>query len=270
MRRLLIRPGAIGDCILALPALEYLKAGYTEVWISSPMVPLIHFADTVRPISSTDLDLIGVGELEIPTDLIERLASFDSIVSWYGTTRPEFRDAIARFQSSCVFYAALPSPDYNAHATDFFAEQVGAPRGLIPKIPVRKSATRETIVIHPFSGSARKNWPLQRYRELAARLPYAVEWIAGPEQELTGTVRFESLASLAEWICSARLYIGNDSGITHLAAAVGVRTLALFGSTAPQVWAPRGENVTVLYSNPLDNLQLESVLIAVNRLLDSP
>ena len=61
MRRLLIRPGAIGDVIVSLPALEFLKAEYTEVWVPSPLVPLIQFADKVvsiaasRPISSQRL-----------------------------------------------------------------------------------------------------------------------------------------------------------------------------------------------------------------------
>jgi heptosyltransferase III len=268
MRRLLIRPGAIGDCILCLPALEYLAAGYTEVWISSPLVPLIQFADTVRALSSTGLDLVGVGDLQTPAALIEKLQTFDSVVSWSGTNRPEFREALRRTGTPCVFYPALPPPGYNAHATDFFAEQVGAPRGLIPKIQIKPSAVRGSVVIHPFSGSPRKNWPLERYRELAARLRHTVEWIAGPEEELPGAVRYEDLGSLAEWICGGRLYIGNDSGITHLAAAVGVPTLALFGPTSPEVWAPRGETVTVLHSNPVENLQLESVLDAANRLLD--
>src|SRR5690348_2342755 len=85
MRRLLIRPGAIGDCILSLPALEYLTADYTEVWISSPLVPLIQFADAVRPLSSTGLDLLGVGDLPMAAGLMEKLRTFDSVVSWYGT-----------------------------------------------------------------------------------------------------------------------------------------------------------------------------------------
>ena len=95
MRRLLVRPGAIGDCILSLPALEYLAADYTELWISSPVVPLIHFADAVRALSSTGLDLVGVGDLEMPAPLMEKLQSFDSVVSWYGTNRPEFHEALA-------------------------------------------------------------------------------------------------------------------------------------------------------------------------------
>jgi ADP-heptose:LPS heptosyltransferase len=58
-------------------------------------------------------------------------------------------------------------------------------------------------------------------------------------------VRIENLYELACWLASARLYIGNDSGITHLAAAVGTPVLALFGPTDPDVWAPRGANVRV-------------------------
>ena len=125
------------------------------------------------------------------------------------------------------------------------------------------------IVIHPFSGSARKNWPLSSYEELARYLRYPVEWTAGPEEALAGAMRFANLADLAMWLRGARLYIGNDSGITHLAAALGVRTLALFGPSSPETWAPRGENVMVLNANPIDSLDGETVLKTANRLLGS-
>jgi len=270
VRRLLIRPGAIGDCILSIPALQYLKADYTEVWISSSVVPLIQFADKVRSISSTGLNLAGVGDLGVPTDLKHQLQSFDSIVSWYGANRSEFRDAMLAAGISCEFYAALPPADYNGHAVDFFARQVGAPAGLVPRIAVQSGFPRATIAIQPFSGSPRKNWPLSSFLELAAQLPLAAEWTAGPEEELPvplAPVRFTNLLDLAKWLQGARLYIGNDSGITHLAAAVGVKTLALFGETRPETWAPRGSNVTVVHSTPLAALSVESVREAANRLL---
>ncbi|MBV9406113.1 MAG: hypothetical protein JO211_12280, partial [Acidobacteriaceae bacterium] len=184
MRRLLIRPGAIGDCILSLPALEHLKADYTEVWIPSPVVPLITFADTVRPLASTGIDLAGVGDLGIPAQLKATLKSFDSIVSWYGAKRSEFRETILGLGVPCDFHSALPPEGYGGHATDFFAQQVGAPGGLIPRIDIRASSPRDAIVIHPFSGGRKKNWPLGLYRELASRLQSEVEWIAGPEEEL--------------------------------------------------------------------------------------
>ena len=73
-----------------------------------------------------------------------------------------------------------------------------------------------------------------------------VKWCAGEEDPpLPGAVRIDDLYELACWLAKARLYIGNDSGITHLAAAVGTPVLALFGPTDPEVWAPRGQNVRV-------------------------
>ena len=58
--------------------------------------------------------------------------------------------------------------------------------------------------------------------------------------------RFDNLYGLACWLRSARLYIGNDSGITHLSAAVGTPVIALFAPTDPAIWAPRGEHVSVV------------------------
>lgn len=244
-RRLIIRPGAIGDCILCLPAMEYLAdADYTEIWVPSPVVPLIQFGQKVRTISSTGLDMLGVGDLPLDPMLMSYLDSFDHIVSWYGANRPEFR-AVVRAE----FHTALPPPDYRGHVADFFAGQVGAPLGGQPRIRVQASEQRESIVVHPFSGSRRKNWPLESFRKLAARFRLAVEWCAGPEEALADAHRFEDLAELASWLSGARLYLGNDSGITHLAAATGMPVVAIFVATDPHVWAPRGPNVTVIRVN---------------------
>jgi heptosyltransferase III len=269
VRRLLIRPGAIGDCILAFPALEHLIAEFTEVWISSPLVPIVRFADRVRTLASTGIDLVGIGDLTIPEGLKSTLRSFDSIVSWYGANRPEFRDALMSLGVACHFHPALPDKNSCEHVTDFFSRQVGASQGLLPRIKVEPCAPRDAIVIHPFSGSPRKNWPLHLYRELATRLPFRTDWTAGPEEELSEAVRFARLAELGSWIQGARLYIGNDSGITHLAAAVGVPTLALIGCSSPRNWAPRGNNVTVLETPSLEMLDVETVIEGANRLLDS-
>jgi ADP-heptose:LPS heptosyltransferase len=98
-------------------------------------------------------------------------------------------------------------------------------------------------------------------------LPLQTEWTCGPEEQLPDAMHFSSLAHFADWVAGARLYIGNDSGVTHLAAALGVPTIAIFGATSPGTWAPRGENVTVLYANPLEALHVDDVLGAANRLL---
>ena len=96
-----------------------------------------------------------------------------------------------------------------------------------------------------------------------------MEWTAGPEEHLAEAVRFDNLLELARWIGSAQLYIGNDSGITHLSAAVGVPTLALFGNSNPSLWAPRGKNVAVLAQTTIASLTVDQVLEAALQMLPS-
>ena len=249
MRRLIIRPGGIGDFIVSLPALECLKASYLELWTASATAPLVRFADGALSIPSTGLDLLGVAEP--PPTLLDKLRSFDSIVSWYGANRPDFRQLVQSMGLPFTFFRALPPEGAGMHATDYYLEQV---RSLgecesdgIPRIAC--DVEREHFaVIHPFSGSPRKNWPLQNFRTMARELEgtMPVRWCRGREDPpLPGAVRIDDLNELACWLARAELYIGNDSGITHLAAAVGTPVLALFGPTDPAVWAPRGPNVRV-------------------------
>ena len=237
MKRLLIRPGAIGDVIVSLPAMEYLKAEYTEVWVPSAVVPLIQFADKVTSIANSRIDMLTAG-------FVERFQQFDDVVSWYGSNQEKLREINPKSR----FFKALPDDSLNA--SDYYLQQVGAPLGARPKIQV-KSVARETIVIHPFSGSDRKNWAYANFSELANKLPLPVEWAQD---------RFDDLLELAEWMSGARLYIGNDSGITHLARAVGTPTLAIFRDTNPVVWGNEREKL-------LRNPSVEQVLNAANERL---
>ena len=256
MRRLLIRPGAIGDCILSLPALQSLSEDYTEIWVPRPIVPLIRFADRVRAIADTGIDWIGVREA--PEPLMRELRSFDEIVSWYGSNREEFREAVRMENLPFRFLRALPPGNSREHAADFFLREAGGCGMAIPRIDCPRGP-RDFAVMHPFSGTARKNWPLERFREVAGRLGMPVQWCAGPDEELEGAVRFDDLHGLACWLARARLYIGNDSGITHLAAAVGTPVIAIFGPTDPAVWGPRGDSVQIV-SGRLDAITVEDVL----------
>ena len=247
----MIRPGAIGDFVVSLPAMECLTTtGYCEVWAPARAVPLVRFAARVRAISATGLDLLGV--TEPPARLIDELRSFDSIVSWYGANRPDFCELLAGINPNCRFFRALPPEGTTVHATDYYLKQV---RSLapctsdgIPRISC-ETAREDFAVIHPFSGSPRKNWPLEEFRRMAHELERSmpVRWCAGPEDPpVENAVRIDDLYELARFLSRARLYIGNDSGVTHLAAAVGTPVVALFGPTDPRVWAPRGPQVRVV------------------------
>ena len=127
VRRLIIRPGGIGDCILSLPAIEHLRAESTEVWVPSAIVPLIRGA-AARAIASTGIDLLGLPGVEPPAGLIAKLRSFDSIVSWYGANRVEFRQQVRALGLPFQFLDALPPPGATVHAADFFLRQAGGRR----------------------------------------------------------------------------------------------------------------------------------------------
>lgn len=231
MRRLLIRPGAIGDFILSLPILEAARADYTEVWAPRAVLPLVRFAEKTRAIIDTGIERLGVVEgARVPA-----LETFDSIYSWYGYHHAEFRDAVKHLPFE--FFPALP------------------PGPGIPHLPVPPGAKGDFVVIHPFASSVAKRWPMDHFRALAAALGN-VKWLAGPEEPLECAERIEDLYELACWISNARLYVGNDSGISHLAAAVGVPTLAIFLASDPKVWAPRGPHVRVLERPGLDEVAL--------------
>ncbi|MGC4056473.1 MAG: glycosyltransferase family 9 protein [Paludibaculum sp.] len=234
-RRLIIRPGAIGDTIVSLPALEHLCTESTELWAPSANLPLLNHLGTAHSLVARGLDA-----LRLSPSTLQRLAEFDDIVSWYGTNREDFRAQVAHLPFR--FFSALPPSGSPLHAVDYYLNRIGAPLGGIPHLPIDHRPSG-FAVIHPFSGGRTKNWPLARFQEVARLLPMPVQWCAGPEESLDEAIRFNDLGDLARWLATASLYIGNDSGISHLAAACGVPTVAVFGPTDPAVWAPRGRRV---------------------------
>jgi len=254
-RRLVIRPGALGDFVVSIPALETLAP--SEIWCTLENVPLAKtIAPCASPISGAGLDLLELGLA--PEPLFERLRGFDEIISWYGSNRTEFREAVGAMPFR--FLPALPPEGESVHAVDFYLAQVGGKPGASPRLALPPVKSRDFAAIHPFSGSFFKNWPLESFQAVAASLPLPVEWCAGPEEVLPGARRFESRFDLARWLMEARCYLGNDSGVSHLAAAVGTPVVALFGPTAPGVWSPRGRRVTILDQR---QIRVEQVTAAV-------
>jgi len=110
------------------------------------------------------------------------------------------------------------------------------------------------LAVHPGSGSPAKNWPAERFAEAARRLSGGRPWllVLGPAEE--ETVEWPGAVVAREWplralgaaLSRAGLFLGNDSGVAHLAAASGAPTLTLFGPTDPALWAPVGRSVATL------------------------
>jgi hypothetical protein len=129
------------------------------------------------------------------------------------------------------------------------------------------------LAVHPRSGSAVKNWPVERFAGLVAHHSAGRPWllVEGPADaaaaetlaRVPGALRARELPPrvLGTLLSRAGVYVGNDSGVSHLAAAWGAPTLALFGPTDPAVWAPLGPHVRTLRSTTgaMDGLSVDAV-----------
>jgi heptosyltransferase-3 len=158
-----------------------------------------------------------------------------------------------------------PSPEDHAAAGRFLA---GSPGPL--------------AALHPGSGGARKNWPLDRWAQIARALP-GYRWIITggeadgmlPEQladllprDRCRVARGLPLPVLGALFARCELYLGNDSGISHLAAAAGAPCVLVFGPTDPAIWAPRNAGVCVASApdGELERLEPDVVIAAIRGL----
>ncbi len=175
-----------------------------------------------------------------------------------------------------------------AYATDASQLISSEPRSeeIIWKVPEQyalhttlPSPTR-AIAIHPGSGGAQKCWPIAYFVDLIKQLwqrmipvlllagPADHERVAeiyrqlpaAPHDTLFNTLIDAPLLTVAQQIRECRGYIGNDAGITHLAALLGLPTLAIFGPSNPEIWRPVGPHVHVLYEPSLTLLTVDVVL----------
>ncbi len=275
---LAVHTGGIGDFLLACPALKALAANGGPLTLAGHADRLaLAVADGFAE-RAVDLDAMGFDSLfaEPSETLRAFLAPFERAVIW-------MRDddgAIARGLAECgveeaQIFPGLPGADWGGHAADYYAACLGLP----PQPPLRLDIPPEgpplDVVIHPGSGSAKKNWPLERFHALADQLRTAgreVAWVLGPAESgaaapaFATVIKEPSLTALAARLAGARCYAGNDSGVTHLAAAAGCPVAAVFGPTSERVWAPRGDWTRAVRGEPWPDA--EDVLGALRRLAD--
>lgn len=148
------------------------------------------------------------------------------------------------------------------------------------------------IIVHPGSGGRDKCWPVENFIALAEMLRDDVEvsWMLGPAECEPADERFDTLRSRVDAgletllvepdldkaiarIADARLYIGNDGGMTHTAAAIGIPTVAIFTVTSPAIWRPLGSHVTTVAlescDRPLVAITVEHVRKVIQQRLRS-
>ena len=148
---------------------------------------------------------------------------------------------------------------------------MGVPRTEIPRAQL--SAGPATIadaytVLHPFAATTEKTWPAERFIAAAERLANPI-FLAGPDDDPTAFKKFQvyqsaPLAEVKSLIAAAQLFIGNDSGPAHIAAAFGVPSVVLFGPSDPVTWAPWRTEGRVLTN--LDRVSVADVIAAAESL----
>ena len=277
-RTLVVHTGGIGDFILLTPTLaELAKHCVVELLGHRERLALAVAMGIAR--TANDLDTADFHS--VFTEPSHRLEVFCSRFSRAIVWMRDEDGAIQRGLEAAGIpdvkcYPGLPPDGWGRHASEYYAESLHFRIGDTPRLGVL-AETGYPLLVHPGSGGRNKNWPLEDFVHVVQRLSgreRTAGWILGPAEEgITPppgahVIYRQSLVGLARVLAGARLYIGNDSGITHLAAASGCPTVAIFGATDPAVWAPRGSHVRMVKAAPWP--VPEQVIDAAEALLRDP
>ena len=309
-RILVIRGGAIGDFVLTLPAIKLLRenfpAAHLEILGYRHIVALAEnrfYADASRSIEYGALAQFFVPNAELDPELVAYFASFQQVVSYLFDPDLFFETNVRRCGVK-NFLVASPKLDDSAHAAHQLARPLqslalfldDAAAALHPNGDDRAFAKKflagtksPLIALHPGSGGEKKNWPLENWRALGdwllARGPQPTLLVIGGEADEIAIAALEAawnehsalfaknipLPQVAALLERCTLFLGHDSGISHIAAAVGPRCVLLFGPTDPQIWAPANPLVRVLQSQDktMRGIELETVRRAIGEALAS-
>jgi heptosyltransferase-2 len=307
MRKILVlRGGALGDLIVTLPALALLRGRWPQAQIE--LVGNVRAAEIGRSRGLLNTvhsqherrwsELFGAGPL---TETFHGwLSEFDLVVNYW----PDSDGELARrfpVHAGQEFISASAMPQTAPAAAHYCAplRRLGLEPGELcyrllasrhaPAKDVSMAEASAAIAVHPGSGSPRKNWPAANWLELFQELPTPVsiivgeaeseKWIHGAaaavasNEAAMGTPLRRLLVQrpLEEVIAElsrCRLFVGHDSGISHLAAGCGTPCVLLFGPTDPAIWAPPAANVRVLRrGDDLSSISVDDVRDAVAAML---
>jgi heptosyltransferase-2 len=278
---LVIRGGALGDFLLTLPAVAGLRQKWPEARIE--MVANARFGelvegpgrvDAVRPIDRPGLAGFFAQGGVLEPDWGDYFSEFDLTLSYFFDPDGIFESNWRRAGGQGEYLGINPTGPQVA-AWKHLAKPLQL-RGIRPGMshllrgkilttqgePFARPGAAPRVVIHPGSGGTRKCWPLEGWiTELAVwqkEQPMELVWLAGEvegdllrrvPEGMRGpphrTVENRPLPEVFRLLQSSDLYLGHDSGISHLAAWSGVPCGLLFGPTDPNLWAPPGSHVRV-------------------------
>ena len=279
-RVVVLRLRSLGDCVLTTPALQILKRARPDLRVA------VMVEDRFRAIFERNPDIDAINPPSLQSLRAEKP---DLCLNLHGGTRSawmtaasgaRYRVGFGHFRHRFVYNLRIPraqqivNVERKVHTAEHLASAIfwlGAPRVEIPraKLVCAKSVKPEPIaVIHPVAATSQKTWPAAGFVAVAEQLrAQGIEpvFIGAPADDLRpfGAYRIQagSLSALKSLLASASLFIGNDSGPAHMAAAFGLPVVAIFSDSDPDIWAPWRTQSEVLIRPSTEN-----VLAALARL----
>ncbi len=304
MRMLVLHGGAIGDFILTLGLIQSLRVAVRAEWVT--LIGRGTIRELAGPDNGIDrfcdLDAGGFhalfGSSALDGRAADAIAGHQLAINLLGEAAALDARLVSAGVGRVISIDPRPRTGTNEHITTQWSRDLVRAgidlrvRPAVIRVPADELAAARDhpafagaapIVLHPGSGSRAKCWPLENWAGLANRLrergracvtllgPAERERFAGADLsqllKVAAAVESESLLRVAAWLSLARAYIGNDSGISHLAAAVEARTLAIFGPTAPTVWRPYSDTTEVIGSGTPHWPSLSDVLHSAGAML---
>ena len=270
MKILIFHAGGLGDLVNTAPALRSLRARFAEAAITlagpGSFIPLFSASGLAE--RTLSLESHGLHELWSEAPLSREVkglvSSHDLAVSWVRSE--QLLDRLRGLGLSvAAFSGPFPPPPGSGHVSEVLAgplrelginESMPPPRLVLSPAALAEGPRFSGVILHPGSGSRHKNWPAENFVRVGEALHreagLELALLCGPADE--GPVKAVaaglgpkvkalfsglSIVSLASLLAGGRLFVGNDSGVSHLAGAVGAPVAAVYGPTDPSVWGVR-------------------------------
>ena len=281
-----IRMRSLGDCVLTTPALDLLHSYRPDLSIGVVAEDRFSGVFEHHPAVSAILPPALAGVRRFRPQMV---------INLHGGTRSTLMTLCSGAQIRAGFGHYVGSQAYNVripraqeilgdprpvHTAEHLASAMfylGVPRVEIPRASLYTSGARVEeqgtyAVMHPFASAPDKAWPVSRFVDVAGKLGSRVVVLAGPQDDVAPFEGFRvyrnaSLDTVKRLLRDAALFIGNDSGPAHMAAAFGIPVVVLFGPANPATWGPWRTHAKVIQSAAgFDAIRVDECLRAIDEL----
>ena len=281
---LVIHPGALGDVLQAVPALRALRRGRMLTFSGQPrlghLLDGLGLADTVLPFDGLGLEALFT-LAPAPAPLVARLHGFSRVISWFGSRDVLYPERLRALSPDCVIASPLPADASHlavwqhllATTSDTASPEIRPldvpaiwrDQGRRALIELGAASGRPLLLAHPGAGARWKLWPVEHHARVIDQVIRDTGAQAlihqGPADREVAEHLWRildgralrllepDLPLLAAVLGQSSAFLGGDSGVSHLAAAVGTPAVILFPAATRERWAPWSPTAHVLAMN---------------------